>query len=493
MSDTGPGAVPPERLRVANHAPLRAERDYVLYWMTAARRAHASFALDRAADWAREFGRPLVVLEALRLDYPYASDRFHQFVIDGMRDNARDFAAAGVAYLAYVEPEPGAGKGLLSALASRAAIVIGDDYPASFLPRMVEAAAVGIDVRLEVVDGNGLMPMRVAGQPFATAYAFRRFLQKNLPSYLGFLPQATPLANLRPAHLNLLRSVTARWPSADHGTLARLPIDHGVRAGALRGGSVAARRRLAQFVAKSLPRYELRNHPDEEVASGLSPYLHWGHIGAHEIFAAIASRESWSDGRIARSSSGKRTGWWGMSPEAEAFLDQLVTWRELGFNACVHERDLTTVDALPPWARATLKKHTADQRPWLYSLDQLAKGETHDGVWNAAQYELRERGTMHNYLRMLWGKNVIQWTRSPEEALRCLFDLNDRFALDGRDPNSISGITWVLGRYDRPWGPERPVLGTVRYMTTAATLRKLELKHYLQRNRASTRDVALDE
>ena len=170
-----------------------------------------------------------------------------------------------------------------------------------------------------------------------------------------------------------------------------------------------------------------------------------------------------------------------MQPETEAFLDQLVTWRELGFNACVHEPDLTTLAVLPAWAQATLVKHASDRRDWLYSLDQLAKGETHDAVWNAAQRELREGGTLHNYLRMLWGKNIVLWSKHPREALAAMFELNDRYALDGRDPNSISGITWVLGRYDRAWGPERPILGTVRYMTSKSAMTKLRLREYLAR------------
>jgi len=170
-----------------------------------------------------------------------------------------------------------------------------------------------------------------------------------------------------------------------------------------------------------------------------------------------------------------------MSPEAEAFLDELVTWRELGFNLAHREEDTKTVSSLPDWAQKTLAEHADDPREHIYEGDQFDRAETHDEVWNAAQRQLRTEGRIHNYLRMLWGKKILHWSRSPEEALEIMFELNDRYALDGRDPNSVSGITWCLGRFDRAWGPERPIFGKVRYMTSDSTRRKLRLGEYLAR------------
>jgi deoxyribodipyrimidine photo-lyase len=167
-----------------------------------------------------------------------------------------------------------------------------------------------------------------------------------------------------------------------------------------------------------------------------------------------------------------------MSSPAEQFLDQMVTWRELGYRAARYLPGNDTYAALPAWARATLEEHAADEREYLYRLDQLDAGETHDELWNAAQRQLREEGTIHNYLRMLWGKKILEWTGHPEEAHDTMFELNNRYALDGRDPNSVSGIHWVLGRYDRPWGPERAVFGTVRYMSSRSARRKLRLDRY---------------
>jgi deoxyribodipyrimidine photo-lyase len=223
-----------------------------------------------------------------------------------------------------------------------------------------------------------------------------------------------------------------------------------------------------------------RNDLDRDVTSGLSPYLHFGHIGSHEVFARVMRHEGWL-GQLPARATGAREGWWGVGAAAEAFLDQLVTWRELGFNTCAHRPDYDQYESLPAWALTTLERHAGDPREHLYSPDELEGARTHDPLWNAAQNQLRQEGRIHNYMRMLWGKKILEWSASPREALEVLIELNNKYALDGRDPNSYSGIFWTLGRYDRPWAPERPVFGTVRFMSSANTARKLRVKGYLQR------------
>lgn len=236
------------------------------------------------------------------------------------------------------------------------------------------------------------------------------------------------------------------------------------------------------FVGSLLERYAgERNAPGEPGTSGLSRYLHFGHIASHEIFATIAHAQAWTLDRLSPTLDGRRTGWWGMSEGAEAFLDQLVTWRELGFNLCWQRDDYDRWESLPTWAQHTLEKHARDPRPLLYTADELDAGATHDRLWNAAQQELRREGRIHNYLRMLWGKKILEWTRSPQEVLAVMIELNNRYALDGRDPNSYSGICWCLGRYDHPWPPERPVFGTIRFMSSQNTARKLDVRGYVDR------------
>ncbi|MCK6461115.1 MAG: deoxyribodipyrimidine photolyase [Planctomycetes bacterium] len=456
-----------------NARPVRADGRYVLYWMIAARRTTFNFGLERAAEIARELSRPLLVFEALRCDYRWASDRIHAAILRGMEENKARCAKAGVGYFPYVEPERGAGRGLLEALARDACAVVTDDYPCFFLPAMVAAAARKLPVKLEAVDSNGLLPLRAAEQAFPTAYAFRRFLQKELPLHLPCMPAADPLKGLSGAEAPA--DVAKRWAPATPPDPSGLPIDHAVAPVTL----PAPRNVLARFIGEKLARYGARNEPEEDVTSGLSPYLHFGHVSAHEVFLAIAGREKWRE--PAPHSQGRREGWWGMSPEAEAFLDQLVTWRELGFNMCALRDDYDAFESLPDWALRTLGKHERDPREHAYTLEEFAAARTHDPLWNAAQTQLVREGRIHNYLRMLWGKKILEWAATPREALATMVELNNRYALDGRDPNSYSGILWCLGRYDRPWGPERPVFGTVRYMSSENTARKHRVKEYLRR------------
>jgi deoxyribodipyrimidine photo-lyase len=481
-------AVPDERIRAANVVPARLDGEYVLYWMIAARRLDANFALDRAIEWARAAGRPLVVLEALRIDYPHASRRLHQFIIEGMADNGRRLARSPVLYYPYVERRPGQGKGLLARLAVHAVVVVTDEFPCFFLPRMVDAAAKAIDARLEVVDSNGLVPVRAGRRAFTTARAFRRFVQARLLKRFEAFPNAAPLARLRlPRLAGLPRGVTQRWPPESLESLrsfdswaAKLPIDHAVPPARQRGGHTAARRTLDAFIDRRLVRYATdRSHPDLDGTSRLSPYLHFGHIAVHEVFRAVARHERWNPSRLAPR-PGQREGWWGVLPGADAFLDELIVWREIGWNAAVFLPGYDRFRSLPDWARKTLGKHLRDRRPFLYRLAELESSSTHDELWNAAQRQLVRDGWFHGYLRMLWGKKILEWSRRPGQALDAMAALMDKYSLDGRDPSSYAGYFWVLGRYDHPWPPERPIFGLVRYMTSTNTRRKVKVKRYLQ-------------
>jgi deoxyribodipyrimidine photo-lyase len=485
------GSVPTIRVRACNGAPVRADGNFVLYWMIAFRRTTWNFSLQRAVEWAQELKKPLVIFEPLRVGYRWASDRLHRFTLDGMADQARrldPLRPGGILYYPYVEPAAERGKGLLASLARGACVVVTDEYPSFFLPRMVQAAARQLPVRLEQVDSNGLLPLRAVDRIFATARSFRSFLQQQLRPHLEALPQPDPLAGVRlPPLQSLPVTVLGRWPSAtaallggDSGELAQLAIDHAVRPVDYRGGAAAARAVLGRFLDRKLGGYaEGANHPDDDCRSGLSPYLHFGHLSAHEIFSEVARHEGWSPTKLRIRGCGSREGWWGMSPSAEAFLEQLVTWRELGFNLSCRRDDYDRFQSLPEWARATLTRHASDPRPHVYTLEDFEASRTHDRLWNAAQTQLVRDGRIHNYLRMLWGKKILEWTHSPREALDVMIDLNNRYAVDGRDPNSYSGIFWVLGRYDRPWGPERPIFGTVRYMTSQSAARKLRLRGFL--------------
>ncbi len=425
-----------DRVKTLNDAPVR-ERSYVLYWMVAYRRATSNFALQHAAALARSLRKPLLVYEPLSSECRWACDRFHQFVYEGMQENARRFAAKGVGYVADLSP-----KGRLLELAGDACVVVTDDWPCFFIPRMQERAAELLDVKLDAVDSNGLFPMRATERVFLTAASFRRFLQKR---EADTHPVANPLRNVPPMD-------RCELPELD---LSSLPIDHQVKPVDLKGGTREAERVLKRFMSGRESRYaEDRNVPDLEATSGLSPYLHFGHISAHQVADSVESPE---------------------------FLDQLKVWRELGYNFCAHREDYDQFESLAPWARLTLEERASDPREHVYTLEEFERGETHDPLWNAAQNQLVQEGIIHNYLRMLWGKKILEWSASPRDALTTMIELNNKYALDGRDPNSYSGIFWILGRYDRAWGPRRPVFGTIRYMSSKNTYRKTRVRRYLER------------
>jgi len=483
------GTVPKIRIRRVNDAAPQESGKYVLYWMIASRRLHFNFALDRALEHCAAFKKPLVILEALRIGYPWASDRFHRFVMDGMADNARRCAESAVLYYPYVEVAANAGKGLLQALAENACVVVTDEFPCFFLPRMVEGAGKRLTVRLEAVDSNGLLPIYACEKVMGRAFDFRRYLQKELPKHLGHFPAADPLKKTRlPRTPNLPGKIRKNWPiaskallSGDPAHLKAFSIDHSVPPVELRGGHSHAKAQMLEFLEKKLSLYgEKRNEPELNVASRLSPYLHFGHLGVHEVFVELARQERWKPEKLSLRVTGSREGWWNMSTNAESFLDEIITWRELGYNFSAHRKDYDKYDSLPDWAKKTLQEHGNDERDQLYTLDEFEGARTHDPLWNAAQRQLVQEGKIHNYLRMLWGKKIVQWSRTPQEAAEIMIHLNNKYALDGRDPNSYSGIYWVLGRYDRPWAPVRPVFGSIRYMSSENTARKVSVKKYIR-------------
>ena len=481
-------SIPVIRHRYANDHEIR-EGDYVLYWMIANRRTRYNFALQHAIDRAKEFKKPLVIFEPLRVRYRWASDRIHRFVIQGMRDNAEALKDKPVTYFPYVEPDPGKGTPLLHQLAKQACTVVTDDYPCFFLPHMIDAVKNRIPARLELVDSNGIVPMHLPERTFTVAHSYRRWMQKNVLDALMDVPKENPFSRAKLPELKSLPTrITRRWKPADFDALLNgdgldsIPIDHEVLPSEISGGAWQADVRLKRFVEKgNYIRYSMdRNHPDYWGSTRLSPHLHFGHISAHEIVLATLEREGWTPDK-AGPANGKNNGFWNTNESAEGFLDQMLTWREMGFNMCVrHPDSYDRFESLPNWAQKTLREHESDPRPYTYSLEEFETANTHDELWNAAQTELRETGIMHNYMRMLWGKKILHWTQTPAEALEFMLHLNNKYALDGRDPNSYSGIFWVLGRYDRAWGPKRPVFGSVRYMTSDSTRKKLKLKKYLK-------------
>jgi deoxyribodipyrimidine photo-lyase len=473
------------RLRLLNDARIASGGDYVLYWMQIYRRLERNHALEHALRCAGELGKPLVVYEGLRLDYPWASRRHHRFVLEGMVANAARAAELGLSYWPFVETEKGQGRGLLRGLSARASLVVTDDFPCFIVPAQAEALARKVEVPVFAVDSNSVVPLSLLGPAVSAAAHLRPRIHKAFAE--AWAHRAA--AKLRVPHVATKRVKPPfdAWKAKDVAAFVdALPLDATVPPVAgTPGGTPTARARLREFVKRRLRGYaEERSEPRslaEGHASGLSPYLHFGHLSIEEVVeTALTTTGKWTPDELRVHNRGKRDGFFSDDPDVNSFLDEALTWRDVGFQWHWSRRaDAASLEtALPAWALQTLGAHAADRRPWLYTAEELENGATHDPLWNAAQRELVATGTIHNYLRMLWGKKVLEWSASPAEAYRALEHLNNKYALDGRDPNSYTGILWCFGLFDRPWPPERKVLGSVRYMSSENTGRKFDLKPY---------------
>jgi len=474
------------RLRRLNDARTAGNRDYVLYWMQVYRRLERNHALDYALWCADRLDKPLVVYEGLRLDYPWASRRLHRFILEGMAANAGRAKERGLNYWPFVEEERGEGRGLLRKLSERAALVVTDDFPCFIVPGQSAALARRADVAVLAVDSNSLVPISLLGPPVSAAAHLRPRIHKAFAE--AWLHRAAAESEVSRAAARPVSAPFDLWSGADDPAafVDALPLDGTVPpVEGMPGGTGAARARLGTFLGQRLRGYaEHRSPPrppEEGHASGLSPYLHFGHISIEEVAEKVlATTGDWTPEELRVHNRGKREGFFSDDADVNSFLDEALTWRDVGFNwhRARGEDAGSLQTALPPWALETLGAHAGDARPHLYTADQLEAGQTHDALWNVAQRELVATGTMHNYLRMLWGKKVLEWSPSPTEAYRVLEHLNNKYALDGRDPNSYTGILWCFGLFDRPWAPERKVFGRVRYMSSENTARKFRLGPY---------------
>lgn len=472
------------RLRRLNSRETNPAGAYVLYWTQASRRLSHNHALDYALRCASELRKPLVVYEGLRLDYPWASARLHRFVLEGMRDNARAAQRLGIAYWPFVETPDRPARGLVARLADRAALVVTDDFPCFVVPGQSEALARRADVPVFAVDASSVVPLSLLQPAVYAAAHLRPRIHKAFAEAWAHRAAAAP--EVPKAARGHVEPPFEPWPADGlEALVGSLPVDQAVvPVAGTPGGTTAGRARLAEFVAKRLPGYAASRSrpaaPADGHASGLSPYLHFGHLAIEEVAAAVLGPD-WTPDELRVDNRGKREGFFTDDADVNGFLDEALTWRDVGFQwHWTRRRDTEHLEtALPPWALATLRAHAGDARAFVYSRDEWEAAATHDPLWNAAQRELRATGTIHNYLRMLWGKKVIEWSRTPEDAYATLVHLNNKYALDGRDPNSYTGILWCFGLFDRPWAPERKVLGTLRYMSSENTARKFRVQPYL--------------
>ncbi|WP_234572012.1 hypothetical protein [Rhodohalobacter sp. 614A] len=476
-----------------DHKPNK-DGDFVVYWMQNTRRFHYNFGLEYAVSWANKLGKPLLIYEAFSCHYRWATDRSHTFMMQGMKEHL-DFAEKqDLNYLTFCEQKPGQIDSMVMEIFDRASIIISDEFPIFIIKKSNEKYSRKVNIPYITVDSNGIIPLGITDKDPYSAYLFRKIMQKHFVEAYTHPPKKDPLDDLE--HTDKIRGlteITDKYPSGKEALseiesfVSKLEINHSVKPIDWEGTRKAGLGMLGQFISNGLFDYgDKRNDPDEQKTSHLSPWLHFGKVSVFEIVRAVFDHQpdDWSLDRITFN-AGSREGFFNGDSNISKFLDELITWREVGFHFAHHRPDYDQFDSLPDWARDTLNEHRGDSREWNYSYNELAEAKTHDELWNAAQTQLREEGIIHNYLRMLWGKKVIEWTPDPETALKYLIDLNNTYAIDGRDPNSYTGIFWCFGRFDRAW-QERSIFGKIRYMTSESTRKKVKINQYLAQYRNQT-------
>jgi deoxyribodipyrimidine photo-lyase len=424
-------------------------------------------ALDVAIEAGNLLGLPVVVFLSVIPNYPNANLRHYHFLQQGLRDVAEDAAERGVGFVVRRHPNIS-----LEAFLEEveAALLIGDENPCREPERWRRVLAMRLKIPFWTVDADVVVPSKVFNRSFALLHHFRPHLKRELPNYLVLARKIAPIHEWEPrkalSTFDFSCDITAGFTKLDRTVK---PVDSFV------GGTHAALKRLKQFVNIELKDYEeTRNHPEMTGTSRLSPYLHFGNIGPMTI--ALAVEDAVRQGHATPSA-------------AEKYLDELIGWRELAVLFVRHEPNYDNWECAAPWARKTLLEHAGDARPHRYSLEHLERGETYDELWNAAQRQMVDTGWMHNYMRMYWGKKILEWAPDPARAFEWAVLLNDKYELDGRDPNGYAGIAWaIVGRHDRPWF-DRPVFGLVRTMVGASTKKKFDAATYIRQNRRPAEQI----
>jgi deoxyribodipyrimidine photo-lyase len=439
-----------ERMKVLN--PKRVQKGkYVLYWMQASQRAEYNHALEFAVLKANELRQPLIVFFGITDQFPEANERHYAFMLEGLKETKDSLQKRGIQMvILHQSPEVGALQ-----LARRASLAVVDRGYLRIQRVWRENVSQKMECPLFQVESDVIVPVEeTSPQEEYAAATIRSKVKKKLDAFLIPLKEHEPVID----------SLSLDFDSFDIDDLeravSRLRIDRSIkRVDSFHGGTKEAKSHLEVFLEGKLDRFpELRNDPNLDYLSHMSPYLHFGQISP--LYIALKVLE---------------TG----SPGIEAFLEELIVRRELSINFTFYNERYDSFEAIPDWAKKTLKAHQKDKRPYLYSLKELEGAKTHDPYWNAAQKQMVIEGKMHGYMRMYWGKKILEWTRTPEEAFRNALYLNNKFELDGRDPNGFTGVAWCFGKHDRPWG-ERPIFGNVRYMNDKGLRRKFDADQYVR-------------
>ncbi len=428
---------------------------YVLYWMQQSQRARCNHALEYAVRRANEIGLPLVVVFGVTQRFPEAGLRHYAFMLEGLQETTRALADRGIRLAVLLQPPVEAALDM----ASDAALLVCDRGYLRVQRRWRERVRQKAPCPVVQVEGDVVVPVDTASDK--EEYAARTFRPKIRGALERFL---VPLEETPLERDSLGVDLPTELPGRTESLLERMRINRDVpRTGRFCGGTSAALELLGRFVAEKLQHYaDERNDPAHDYVSHMSAYLHFGQMSPLEIALRV---------RDANGADRKNV---------DAYLEELIVRRELSMNFCRYNSEYDEFACLPDWARETLEEHVSDDRPYTYTAEQLEKAETHDEYWNAAQREMVATGKMHGYMRMYWGKKILEWTSRPQDAFRVALRLNNKYELDGRDPNSYAGVAWCFGKHDRPW-TKREIFGSVRYMNANGLERKFDMDGYLRR------------
>jgi len=439
-----------ERIKLLNSKGLRS-RSYVLYWMQASQRTEYNHALEYSILQANELNKPLIVFFGITDSYPDANERHYSFMLEGLKEVYSSLERRGIRMvIRRISPE----KGVVD-LSRKACLAVVDRGCVRIQRQWRRFAAEQMDCPLIQVESDVMVPIEeVSPKEEYSAATFRPKIKRKLDQYLVPLKKTNPRID----------SLDMRFHSLDLSSfsqvISNMNIDRSVsRVDTFRGGTGEAKKHLENFLKNKLSHFqEFRNDPTVDYLSNMSPYLHFGQISP--LYIAL---------RVLKAKSRAK----------EAFLEELVVRRELSMNFVFYNNNYDSFDGLPEWAKKTLREHKKDRREYVYTLQELENAKTHDPYWNAAQEEMRVNGKMHGYMRMYWGKKILEWSKSPEEAFKIALFLNNKYELDGRDPNGFTGVAWCFGKHDRPW-MERKIFGKIRYMNAEGLKRKFDVDLYVQ-------------
>jgi deoxyribodipyrimidine photo-lyase len=450
------------RVTVRRGGAPAAEGKAVVYWMQRAQRGIDNHAVNLAVAISNRLELPLVVYFAGISNFPHANLRHYAFLQQGLPDIEADLAERNIGFVMRRAPNESHERFFADV---QAAMVIGDENPMREPERWRKQLAERLTIPFWTVDTDVVVPSKLIEKAQFGAYTIRPRLYRLLPQYL--VPYENPRAQVEwkpPAGLHrdsLTEDMTRGWAELDRsvGPVA-----------SFHGGTHAALKRLKHFTTRIFATYDTqRNKPEVDGTSAMSPYLHYGHLGPQTIALAVAKAAE-GDARL--------------EAAKESFFNELIAWRELAVNLVKYNPQYDSPEAAEDWAKRSIAEHAHDERERIYTLGQLEAAQTHDELWNAAQIQMVETGWMHNYLRMYWAKKILEWTPDVATALKTAIYLNDKYLLDGRDPNGYAGCAWaILGKFDRAWF-ERPVFGKIRYMSGASTGKKFDSKRYIRQMQA---------